>query len=85
MPAYTAAAAVPQAMAIPVAILGWVMSGKGIIRNLLWGTLPETCAGYKDVWLRGYLGAHGVQPSKAHLAPSRKHSALCGLGSDGNQ
>lgn len=48
--ANTAAAAVPQAMAIPVAILGWVTSGKGIRGKLLWGTLPETRAGSKDIW-----------------------------------
>lgn len=50
MLANAAAAAVPQAMAIPVSLLGWVMSGKGIIGNLLWDTLPETYAGYKDIW-----------------------------------
>lgn len=48
MLANAAVAAVPQAMAGPVALWGWVMSGKGIIGNLLWGTLPHVA--YKDIW-----------------------------------
>lgn len=49
MLAHASAATVSQAVAIPGAVLGWVMSDKGIIGNLLWGILPEPRAGYRDI------------------------------------
>jgi len=69
------AAAVPQAVAITVPVLGWVVSGKGIGEDLLWGTLPETCAGYKNIW--GLTGC-SLSRQTEHLP------GLCSFRSEGN-
>lgn len=68
-----AAAAVPQAMAVLVGLLGWVTSGKGVRGNLLCGALPETRAVTR-------ISESSLSKQTKHLP----HLTLHGLGSEGN-